>query len=1199
MISFLLLQLFATKFCNAQMEFVQNKGQWDTKINYKADFKTGAFFLENKGFTVKINSAEDLKRFSLRKHGMEKKAFLNNAYDTLHSFAYNVRFLGASENPTRLPDKALPTYNNYFIGNDNTKWAAYCKIYTAITYKNIYPNIDVRYYSTQNTLKYDFIIHPGGNPASIAMRYDGVKNLTIINKALIIGTSLDDVKELPPYSYQTNTNNNKEVVTKYVVKDNVVTFAVGIYNHNETLVIDPQLIFSSFTGSTTDNWGYTATPGADGSFFSGGVSFDNGFPISLGAFQTTYQGTTPGSYQTGWDMSFFKFSANGSQRIYATYIGGSNNEQPHSIIADAAGNLIIAGRTNSPNYPLLTSIPATGTGYDILITKLNATGTALLGSVKIGGSGDDGMNIADKELVNGDTSTRRNYGDDARSEVILDASNNVIVASCTKSNNFPIAAALQPTFGGGVQDGIILKLTPNLSSLIFSTYYGGSLNDVCFVTAINPLTGNLYVGGSTESNNIPGNKTGAVSPSFLGNIDGFVTELQPNGSAIIKTTYIGTAGIDAVYGLKFDKYGYPYVMGTTTGNWVAINAFYNVPNSKQFIAKLKPDLSAYVYSTNFGVSSPLPNISPIAFLVDRCENVYVSGWGGQVNTITGYTNSNMGTLPEVNPLPNIPAIDSSDFYFFVLRKDAQSQLFGSHFGQFGGAGDHVDGGTSRFDANGVIYQAICANCLGFGAAAFPTYPITGPNMPWSSINPSNNCNLAAVKIDMNFAGIATTIQSSIAGVLNDTLGCRPILVTFRDTLQKGVKYYWNFDVVGSPNSIDTITLGATATHFYTVNGSYKVRLISEDSSTCNIRDTSYINIEITERVVTPSFNFKKIGNCTSTKYEFTNTSFPSDATIFNNKTFEWDYGDGSPKDTANKIPNRFHTFPGSGTYFVKLTAIDDRFCNTPLTDTQKIIIATNVTASTVTLLGGCTPYNPTFLNNSINGITYKWEFLNAVTNSIIGTSNEFQPTFNFVNEGNYKFRLITFNNTTCNLSDTTAYFTFKVFKTPTVNFDWKPKPVEAEEVVSFINLSSFANAYLWNFGDTITSRLFEPTHIYPKKGTYSVSLRAYNTNACFVDIILPIVVFASQVIDVPNAFTPEKFGTNSVVYVRGFGIEKMEWKIYNRWGELIFQSNNKKKGWDGYYKGKLQPTDVYTYTLDVEFVDGQKGKRTGDITLLR
>jgi gliding motility-associated-like protein len=1185
----------------AQMEFVQNKGQWDKRVNYKGDFNTGAFFLEKNGFTVLLNKPEDVKMLSEIKHGIysKKSPKLPSLKDFIfHSFAYNVSFLGASPKVEQIPDKPLPTYNNYFLGNDKSKWAGDCKIYTAVTYKNVYPNIDVRYYSTQNKLKYDFIVHPGGNPSNIALRYDGGVKLYIKNKALIIATTVGDVTELEPYSYQTNTNIKLDVVTKYKVKDNVVSFDVSNYDHNATLIIDPQLIFSSFTGSVSDDWGYTATPGADGSFFAGGVAFSIGYPITLGAFQTTYAGTNPPFSYTGYDISIFKFSADGTTRLYATYLGGSDEEQPHSIIADAAGNLIIAGRSNSPNYPLLTNIAATGSGYDIVITKLNATGTALLGSVKIGGSGDDGVNIKDKEDPNvfGDTSLRRNYGDDARSEVILDAANNIVIASCTQSNNFPIANAVQPNFGGGLQDGVILKLNPNLSSIIFSTYYGGSLNDACFVAAINPITNNLYIGGATESNNLLGNTAGTISSNFIGNIDGFVTVLQPNGSSVIKTTYIGTTAIDAVYGLKFDRYGYPYIMGTTTGNWIPINALYSVPNSKQFIAKLQPDLSAYIYSTNFGTTDPLPNISPIAFLVDRCENVYVSGWGGSINFGYGYSNSGTNGLPEVDQIPGLPAADGSDFYFFVLKKNAQSQLFGSHFGQDGGVGDHVDGGTSRFDANGVIYQAMCGNC-GNPGNIFPTYP-NGPTYPWSATNNSYNCNLAAVKIDMNFAGVATTIQSSIAGVLNDTLGCLPVLVSFRDTLQKGVKYFWNFDVVAFPNNIDAITLHADTSHYYTSLGIKRVRLISEDSSTCNIRDTSYINIDITDRVATPKFTFQKIGLCNSTTFEFTNLSFPSDATTFKPKSFEWDYDDGSPKDTTNKTPIRSHTFPGPGTYFVKLKVIDDRFCNTPKTDTQKVVIASNVKSITVPLAGGCSPYLPTFQNYSLNGVTYLWEFLNA-TGNIIGTSTDFQPNFTFANEGIYKYRLIATNLTTCNLHDTSAYFSFSVLKTPVTNFDWKPKPIELEEPVQFINLSSFATSYLWNFGDSETSSLFEPKHIYSKIGTYYVTLTANNTAACSKIISLPVLVVANTVIDVPNAFTPGKFGTNSVVYVRGFGIGKMDWRIYSRWGELVFKSVNKKEGWDGFYKGKLQPTDVYTYTLDVEFVDGQTARKTGDISLLR
>ena len=155
--------------------------------------------------------------------------------------------------------------------------------------------------------------------------------------------------------------------------------------------------------------------------------------------------------------------------VFATYLGGSGNEQPHSMICDAAGNLIIAGRSNSfsnpdatKNYPtLLPKIGPVG-GYDIVITKFNAAGTALIGSVAIGGSGDDGVNIRKKfDTPDGAETTRRNYGDDARSEVLLDGGNNIFVASCTQSSNFPVSGSpIQTAFGGGKQDGVILKFNP-------------------------------------------------------------------------------------------------------------------------------------------------------------------------------------------------------------------------------------------------------------------------------------------------------------------------------------------------------------------------------------------------------------------------------------------------------------------------------------------------------------------------------------------------------------------------------------------------------------------------------------------------------------------------------------------------------------------------------------------------------------------
>ncbi|RYY46294.1 MAG: hypothetical protein EOO06_14770, partial [Chitinophagaceae bacterium] len=691
---------------HAQMEFVENKGQWHSNVQYKGSFNTGAFFLENKGFTVALHNAEDIANVAAIMHGHKADGSANKAVATMpadgklkvRSFGYKVRFLGASEKLGSIPDKALPTHNNYIIGKDSSKWGSNCRVFEAVTYKEIYPNIDIRYYSQGGILKYDFIVKPGGNPDFIAMEYVGPKSISLKEKELVIATPVGEVKELYPYTYQSGTGKNEAVDCKYVVKGNVVSFKVGKYDPKSTLIIDPSIIFSSFTGSTADNWGYTATPGPDGSLFAGGISFGTGYPVSPGAFDVTYGGGPSEGNFPGYDIAIFKFSANGARRIYATYLGGTGNEQPHSMIADAQGNLVIAGRSNSSDYPALNNF-GTGGLYDIVITKLNATGSGLLGSVKIGGSGDDGVNIRPKYPVTSPSavSLRRNYGDDARSEVIMDGSNNIYLASATQSTDFFTRNAVQPAIGGA-QDGVILKLNSNLSNVLFSTYFGGSANDACFVASISPTTGDLYIAGGTESANLPGNKTGVIGPAFntSGTVvpDGFVTQLKSDGSAITRTTYLGTIGIDLVYGLKFDKFGYPYVMGTTTGNWPVVNATFQNPNTKQFISKLQPDLSGFVYSTVFGSGTSVPNISPIAFLVDRCENVYVSGWGGGINDSQGYSTGSTSGMPQVNPLTGIPPADGADFFFFVLERDANSQLFGSRFGQNGGLGDHVDGGTS-------------------------------------------------------------------------------------------------------------------------------------------------------------------------------------------------------------------------------------------------------------------------------------------------------------------------------------------------------------------------------------------------------------------------------------------------------------------------------------------------------------------------
>ena len=1178
------------------MEFIQNKGQWHSNVEFKSEFTTGAFFLEKKGFTVLLHNPQDLKSLFNVLHGhdselnpgQKKIPEINNAVK-LRSFAYKVKFLGANGVFNALPEKPITTHNNYFLGNDKSKWAADCKLYQSVLYINVYPNIDVRYYSNGGKLKYDFIVRPGGNPNAIAMRYDG-PTLSINNKQLVIRTSVGEVTELEPYAYTRGDAKPMPLSCKYVIKDNVVSFDVREYDRTKTMVIDPSIIFATFTGSTSDNWGYTATPGPDGSFFAGGVSFGAGYPVSPGSFDQTFNGGTSTGNAAGFDMAIFKFSPNGSNRIYATYIGGSGNEQPHSMISDGSGNLVIAGASNSDNYPTVGTQLGPRGGFDIVITKLNATGSALLGSVKIGGTGDDGINIrAKSDGATGAVSLRRNYGDDARSEVILDGANNIILSSCTRSNNFPVENSTIQIGSAGLQDGVILKYDASLSTLLFSTYFGGSGDDACFVASINPANGNIYIGGATNSTSrLPGSTTSVISATNSGLEDGFVTIIQSNGGAAIKTTFIGTSEVDILFGLKFDKFGFPYIMGTTkSSSWPVINAAYSDAGAKQFIAKLQPDLSAYIYSTVFGNNSADPNISPIAFLVDRCQNVYVSGWGGGLNVNNGYSTGTTTGLPNTNPLAGIQQPDGRDFYFFVLERNAQSRLFASHYGQFGGLGDHVDGGTSRFDENGVIYQALCANCGRNGS-----FPTTGG--VWASINGSSNCNQAAVKIEMNFGGVGAKVESSIKGDVADTSACIGDIVDFRDLLAKAKTYIWDFGdntprvVLRAPNN--------AVRHAYAAPGVYTVMLIAEDSSTCNIRDTAYKYIKIGDNKAALNFNAAKLPPCESLSYQFTNTSTATSPN-FSPKSFVWDYGDGSPRDSINGFaPNpTSHTYTTAGQYVVKLFLFNDNFCNSPDSIMQTIRINPTVKAIFKTDALGCAPYLAMFKNLSLAGTSFQWQFSDG---TIFSTQEN--PTFLFTTPGTFRVRLIANDPSTCNLTDTSAFFTINILPKPVAFASWSPNPPIENVPVTFTNGSSLgAVKFLWYFGDGDSSTLVNPVHEYNATGTYNAQLIAFNQLNCSDTFDLQVSVVVLPVVDVPNAFTPGKFGINAVVKVRGFGITKMEWRIYNRWGQVVFVSTNKNSGWDGRLNGKLQPLDVYAYTLDVELADGQRIRKTGDITLLR
>jgi gliding motility-associated-like protein len=1196
--------VFAQDYNN--IEFIENKGQWDSRVKFRGEVNAGAVFVRSAGFTILQHNQQDWAAMqSIHGTGMQKPPGTISARSSddfvLRSHSYNIDFVGASPNMQVIPDKVIPTYNNYFLGSDPSKWASECRIYQALTLKEVYPNVDVRYYTYNGMLKYDIIVKPGADISKIALRYEGADKLQVRNKELVVTTSVGELKESYPYTYQSNGKERVEVNCKYKVKGNIVTFDVKGYDRSAILVIDPTLMFCSFVGSSADNWGYTATYGPDGSFFGGGVVYaGNSWPVSPGAFQTVFQGGV--NEPKASDIGIIKLSSNGGARLYATYIGGRGNEQPHSLVVDGQGNLIIAGRSNSDTTYPGGAIPiGSGGDYDIVVTKLNATGTGLIGSRRIGGSGADGVNI--NATRSGTSSLQQNYGDDGRSEVILDAPGNIYVASSTQSKTsdggrFPVTAgAFQQTFGGGNQDGVLLKFSPNLAGYLFGSYLGGNGNDAAYVLALAP-SGDIYVAGGTESSSFPGSQAGTVGAGPAGGIDGFIAQITNSGSAVIRSTFIGTNGVDQVYGIQFDRHGFPYIMGQTTGSWqVSPAGIYTQPNGKQFIAKLQPNLSAYVYSTAFGSGASRPNISPTAFLVDRCENVYVSGWGSGMTDEPGPSYPNAGTIGLTTTADALqPSTDGRDFYFYVLRRDAlgPGPLYASFFGQNGGYTDHVDGGTSRFDQNGVIYQGVCANCG--GGAVFPTTPgVWGPSKPASA-----NCNLGMIKIAFNLAGVGSDVSSAIGGVPNDTAGCFPLEVTFTEVVRNAKEYIWDFGD-GSPQiGPVSATTGYTQTHTFANVGNYRVMLVAIDPASCNVRDTSYVTIKVGDLKADLNLSFGKVGACTALDYQFNNLSTTLPVRPFTNTSFIWDFGDGSPQVIAglNSVP---HTFPAVGSYHVKLMLNDSAYCNNPEILDTIVSVAANVEARFETPTAVCAPYTAVFTNTSVGGQSFVWDFGDPSSGSD-NSSTLANPTHFYANPGTYTIRLTANDPNTCNKTDDTT-FVLTVSDRPTADFSYTPvTPVENTANI-FTNLSSTNSvSFKWIFGDgdsLVTTSRSNVEHQYNSTNRFTVFLIAFNSVGCPDTARQEVTTLVVPALDVPNAFTPNSNDVNSKVLVRGFGIAKMRFIIWNRWGQKVFETANRSEGWDGRVKGVVQPMDVYAYTLDVEFFDGTKTTRKGDITLIR
>lgn len=821
-LNFIAILSFGKNAVSSSIDYVENKGQWETPVLYKADLSGGWVFLEKNALTYKFIQNAHQHPAHDKKHSTENTL--------IKGHVYKIKWLNANKDVKISETEKQSYYNNYFIGNDESKWQSNVGIYRSIQYQNIYPNIDFKIYSEASSMKSDYIIRKNGNVADLQFEYDGVDAITVENNGkLKISTSINTVYELKPYAYQLINGRHIEVSCLYKLNGNILSFVLPEgYDKNADLVIDPTLVFSTYSGSFSDNWGSSATHDNAGNMFLGGIALGSSYPTTTGAFQTNFAG---GSGSEPSDIAITKFSNNGAAKLFSTYLGGSSNELLASLICTPNNELVAVMTTSSNNFPTTlnafdrtfnggSSVTAyeinLPNGSDIAVTKLNAAGSSLVGSTFLGGSGNDGTNLSDE--------TAFNYGDESRSDVALDNSGNIYVTSTTTSTNIPnTSGKAQPSNGGGSSDGLLAKFNSDLSALSWATYFGGSGADASYSMGLDN-NNFIFICGGTTSTNIPGRANGLNTTYRGGNTDGFVAKFDNNGNAVLTSTYLGTGSYDQAYILDLDNNNNIYIFGQTLGAYPVSSGVYSNTGGRQFIHKLNNTLNATSFSTVFGsVNGNTINITPTALLVDVCNNIYAVGWGGNVNY--------QGTTFDMPVTQDAykSNTDGSDFYLINLNANATSLKYATYFGEDGGVGDHVDGGTSRFDKNGVVYEAVCASCG--GTNSFPiTGGVAGPN------NNANNCNMAGFKFDFNLVGLQIITASA-----TPPSGCNPLSVSFNYTsTQPGTQYFWDFGD-GTTSNIQF------PTHTYTTAGIYHVRFIIRDPNNCNPVDSTILTVTVSPK----------------------------------------------------------------------------------------------------------------------------------------------------------------------------------------------------------------------------------------------------------------------------------------------------------------------------------------------------------------
>ena len=880
-----LFGFFQTAFAQGLWMY-PNQGQWDERILYNMPLSSGRLYVEQEGLTFFLSNA------TFHAHDHDKTVEHHEEAPVYH--ALQQRFVHAQKTTFTSSDSSQH-YHNYFLGNDQSKWKSKIHGVKKLNAAHYFPNGSLHYLTNEQQFAFHLQLEAFADIHELDFEINGADSLFIDERGILHLTHrFGEITYSAPKAWNLiSETEKKEVQVVFALNNNVVSFQVGSdYQPDLPLYIDPSLTFSTFTGSPVDNWGFTATPDVNGNLFGGGIVFGSGYPSSSGAFDATYNSGT-GSFPM--DVGITKFNANGTALLYSTYLGGSGNETPHSIVSAANGELYVYGVTSSTNFPmagqpfdnsfnggpyqLQNSLEFNGS--DIYIARFNPNGTALLSSTYVGGTSTDGLNAA---------SLFYNYGDQFRGEIVLDANQNVYVSSTTTSTNFPTQNGFQ-TLLNGSQDAVIFKMNTGLSQLMWSSYFGGSGAESGNSITVG-TNGSVYVAGGTTSSSLA--ITGGHDLTFNGgSADGYALRINAASGALQSGTYMGQSEYDQTYFVRTDVNNAVYVYGQSESSWAITPGCYGNANSGQFLRKYAQDLSVTNWTTMIGAGTGHVELSPTAFLISDCYDIYLAGWGGQLNQLYGQASfSTTNNFPVTLDAYQLNT-NGSNFYIAVLDQDASSLKYATFMGGITSSSNHVDGGTSRFDNQGRIYHAVCGACGGndFGFTSTPGV--------WSPTNQSSNCNLACFKFELS------TIEAIAAQPA--PLICIPQNVFFDNNSQNANSYFWDFGDGTTSNLYEP-------THAYTTPGVYDVLLVAFDSTGCFTPDSVIVTVNIGAFVagaVQPnssicagdSYQLEAYGGST---YSWTpanvlnNPSSPTPtATIFTTTTFSVIVSDSCGSDTLD------------------------------------------------------------------------------------------------------------------------------------------------------------------------------------------------------------------------------------------------------------------------------------------------------------